>query len=387
MIYPLVLEDKVWLIWASAGGIVKSTVVPVTAKELGQVVVAFRQLVQDPAASPKEIHATGQKLYRWLIGPLESELRTNRIQNLVFSLDRFTRYIPMGALSDGKRYLIEDYTISTVLSADLTRLDDRLTPGAQSNPVLALGASEFRTFTALPHVPAELAAIVRPPSSAQPSPPSKPELSPQPSPQPSQTTGIYPGQAFLNQDFSFRALRDNLLGHRILHIATHGSFVPGRPEDSFLVLGNDEKLTIPQIQTLQDLNQVHLVVLSACETALGGPDQDGVEISGISSYFLNGGASAVMASLWSVYDESTSQLMQQFYQRLSESKPQAPITKAQALRLAQVSFLYGQEVSRFSARTEAGASLSAKPWDESGDPLPFSHPYYWAPFILIGNGQ
>jgi len=150
-----------------------------------------------------------------------------------------------------------------------------------------------------------------------------------------------------------------LVGHKILHIATHGKFVSGRPEDSFLVLGSGEKLTIPEIKTLQDLSNIHLVVLSACETALGGADQDGIEISGLSSYFLSNGAKAVMASLWSVDDASTSVLMAEFYRILATSTAQKPMTKAEALRQAQLSLIR-----------------------EGGN---FARPYFWAPFTLIGN--
>jgi CHAT domain-containing protein len=205
----------------------------------------------------------------------------------------------MSALFDGEKYLVENYAVSLVLSADLTDTKDRLPSGTQNTPVLALGLSNaVAGFNALPNVPAELDAIVRK--------------------KPSDTTGIYPGLEFLNETFDFRALRDNLTGRKILHVATHGQFVPGRQEDSYLLLGKGDKLTITQIKTLQDLSNVHLVVLSACETALGGPNQDGVEISGISFYFLNAGAKAVMASLWLVNDESTSQLMQHFYSNLAK---------------------------------------------------------------------
>jgi len=153
--------------------------------------------------------------------------------------------------------------------------------------------------------------------------------------------------------------------------------VPGRPEDSYLVLGTSEKLTIAQIETLQDLQDVHLVVLSACETALGGPDQDGIEISGI----LKEGAKAVVASLWSVSDKSTSDLMQIFYSNLAGADP---ITKAEALRRAQLALLSGQPVEQAVAR---GIGVVAQSGGDRGARTSrYSHPYYWAPFILIGNG-
>ncbi|MBW4520441.1 MAG: tetratricopeptide repeat protein [Scytolyngbya sp. HA4215-MV1] len=342
LIYPLVLKDKIWLILAAQGGVVKSAEVLVSERQLGETVLKFREQLQDPTASVQALQETSQQLYTWLIHPIEAELRANQIHNLVFSLDRVTRYIPMSTLFDGKQYLIENYAVSTILAADLTDMRDRLPTGTQNTTVLAVGASTFSDLSPLPNVPAELAAIVRK--------------------HPTDSQGIYPGLEFLDRAFDFRALRDNLSGRKILHIATHGAFVPGRPEDSYLILGNGSKLTTDDIKTLTDLSDVHLVVLSACETALGGPDQDGVEISGISSYFLNAGASAVLASLWSVNDASTSNLMQQFYRNLAQTTPQTRITKAEALRQAQLSLLYGKA-----------------DWE-------FAHPYYWAPFILIGNG-
>ncbi|MBM0745035.1 CHAT domain-containing protein (plasmid) [Phormidium sp. CLA17] len=345
LIYPFVLEDKIWLLWAAKGGIIKSVAVPVSRKQLGETVVQFRQAVQSQSPGDRQaMLTTGKQLYDWLIKPLEPELKANKIQNLVFSLDRVTRYIPMSALFDGEKYLIENYAVSTVLSADLTDLRDRL-PASNQTSILALGASEFKDkdYSPLPSVPAELNAIVQQKSPSN------------------QLNGGFSGSKFLNQSFNFRALRDNLIAHKILHIATHGKFVSGRPEDSFLVLGSGEKLTIPEIKTLQDLNNIHLVVLSACETALGGADQDGVEISGLSSYFLSNGAKAVIASLWSVNDASTSVLMYEFYRTLAASTAKKPMTKTEALRQAQLSLIR-----------------------EGGN---FARPFYWAPFILIGNGQ
>ncbi|MFB2897412.1 tetratricopeptide repeat protein [Aerosakkonemataceae cyanobacterium BLCC-F50] len=338
LIYPLVLKEKIWLLWAAPGGIVKSLEIPVKQEELGKTVLKFRLLLQTPNSNIAEVKVTGKQLYDWLIKPLESELKTNPVKNLVFSLDRVTRYIPMSALFDGQKYLIENYTISTILSAELTDVRDRLPFGAENISVLALGLSEqILNFNALPNVKDEINRVVRQKNH--------------------ESQGIYPGQAFLNREFDFRTLRDNLSGKKILHIATHGQFVAGRPKDSYLLLGTGEKLTIPQIETLQDLVDVHLVVLSACETALGGPDSEGVEIAGISYYFLGRGAKAVIASLWQVSDRSTSELMQDFYSNLAKGTNWVPVSKTAALQQAQLSLL------------------------NKG----FVHPYYWAPFILIGN--
>ncbi|MBW4469572.1 MAG: CHAT domain-containing protein [Stenomitos rutilans HA7619-LM2] len=242
----------------------------------------------------------------------------------------------------------------SVSTYELIRQDLRVLP--REHPVLALGLSEkVPNFNALPNVPDELNGIVR-----------------------SGTTGIYPGLKLLNQDFTTEAFK-KLIDHRIVHIATHGQFVPGNPEDSFLVLGNGQPLKNPQIETMTDLGGIHLVVLSACETAKGGADKEGIEVSGISYYFLTSGAKSVIASLWLVNDTSTSQLMQQFYQNLSTGK-----SKAEALRQAQRSLL---RVAGTATKQTRGDSFKLPTTDGSIPVIArdFSHPYYWAPFILTGN--
>jgi CHAT domain-containing protein/Tfp pilus assembly protein PilF len=369
LIYPLVLQDKLWILWAAQGGITKSIEVPdVGLKQLSETIVKFRQLLQNPTSDIAEVKATGKQLYDWLIPEsLQKELKENKIQNLVFSLDRVTRYIPMSAVFDGEKYLTENYNISTILSANLTQMSDRLPPGTENTSVLALGVSDaVANFNPLPNVPQELDAIVRQ--------------------SPADPQGIYPGVEFLNKAFDRRALRDNLAGHLILHVATHGEFVPGSADNSYLLLGNGDKLPIPEVQSLRDLSKIHLVVLSACETALGETGQDGTEIAGLSYYFLNGGAKAVMASLWQVDDESTRLLMEQFYKNLANSTADSPITKAKALRQAQLSLIHS---ARINTPNTDSRSLIVEPLPGAQTSTTkasgFSHPYYWAPFILIGN--
>ncbi|BAY98742.1 hypothetical protein NIES37_26940 [Tolypothrix tenuis PCC 7101] len=361
-----VVEDKTWLLWVSKGGVVKSVEVSVGEQKIRETVNKFRKLLQNPSSDINEVKATGKQLYDWLIKPVEPELKANKIENLVFSLDRAARYIPISALFDGKQYLVENYNISTVLSAGLTDTDSRLPAGTANTKVLGLGLSKaVPGFNALPNVPAELDAIIRQ--------------------KPTDKNGIYPGQEYLNQAFDYRTLRDNLKGHNILHIATHGVFVPGKQDDSYLVLGTGEKLPIPKIDNLEDLSDVHLVVLSACETALGETAKDGLEIPGVSFYFLNRRAKAVMASLWLVDDASTSLLMQQFYANLA--KDNHP-TKAQALRQAQLSLLRSNNSA--NSNVERGAinveAVPGAPITPKRNLTNFTHPYYWAPFILMGNG-
>jgi CHAT domain-containing protein len=370
LLYPFVLEDKLWLLWAAPGGVVNSIEVPVAGQKLGETVLRFRQLLGSPGSNLAEVQATAKQLHDWLIAPLQSELESNQIQHLVFALDRVTRYIPMAALFDGEHYLIETYSVATILSADLTDVRDRLPPGTQDISVLALGLSDAvpPDFNALSNVPTELDTIVREGRT--------------------DTQGIYSGLKFLNSDFDRLTLRTHLTNHQILHIATHGVFTPGRHDQSYLLLGTGEQFSISDIQALQDLGELNLVVLSACETALGETDQDGLEIAGIAFYFLNGGADTVIASLWQVNDRSTSQLMQQFYTTLAQSTSDVPVTRAAALRLAQLRLLQGETTNAGDGEGRSLADVRPRPGaSNSAQTSPgLSHPYYWAPFILIGNG-
>ncbi|MEM8804977.1 MAG: tetratricopeptide repeat protein, partial [Cyanobacteria bacterium P01_G01_bin.38] len=369
LIYPLVMENRLWVMWVAQGGVVSSIEVPVSQQELGAKVLEFRQLISTPRSDVAELQAVSKQLYDWLMpSQLRTELADNDINNLVYSLDRVTRYIPMAALYDGDSYLLEDYDISTVLSAQLTQVDRTLPPGLEGASVLALGVSDSVSgFSPLPNVPQELESIVKEDSG--------------------DAVGVVSGQSFLNSGFNFDALANNLFNHRILHLATHGKFESGAPSDSYLLLGDEGKLTPSDITTLY-LGDTDLVVLSACETALGGPDAEGVEIAGLGYFFLEAQASTVLASLWQVSDASTSLLMQDFYANLAKGTAAAPVTKSAALRQAQRSLIN----SEFSAEdlTSRGFSVAFVPpnradGDASGGT--FSHPFYWAPFILIGNGR
>jgi CHAT domain-containing protein len=365
LIYPLILKDKIWVLWASKGGITKSIEVPnVGLEKVSSNVLKLRNLLQSPN-NLEELQQTSKQLYDWLIpAELQAELNANKIEHLIFAPDSVTRYIPMGVLFDGKKYLIENYTIATIISADLTNTTARLPNSAKSTSILAAGLSQsISGFSPLPNVLTEINAIVRTADNPN--------------------SGIYDGIKLLDRTFTRENLRDNLGNHAIAHIATHGKFVSGDADKSFLVLGDGKTLPIPEIEKFRGLEKLHLVVLSACQTALGGTNGDGTEIAGISYYFLNTGAKAVIASLWEVSDDSTSLLMQQFYNNLAKSTASTPITKAEAMRQAQLSLLQKQITAKDSIRRGTLAVVyeaGAKPTDN------YAHPYYWSPFIIIGNG-
>ncbi|WP_235623148.1 tetratricopeptide repeat protein [Tolypothrix sp. PCC 7712] len=383
MIYPLVLENELWLQVYGQNGLVKTEKVQVSRKELRNTVKKFRELIgkcepEGYYCSVKdiaEIQPISQQLYRWLIKPLEKELTDNQVKNLIFALHREIRYIPMSALHDGKQYLIEKYTIHNVTTEKIEE-QDKLPTNIQNTPLLAMGLSEpapdpnpnsNKSFRALLNVPKELDAIVRENTNDK--------------------QGIYPGKEYLNKIFNFETLRDNLNKYKILHLATHGVFDSTTPEQSYILMGTGTPLTPDMISSLTGLKDIHLVVLSACQTALATSTnqdeaQDGVEINTLAYEFMNRGAKSVMASLWKVDDPSTSQLMQLFYKNLATGK----MTKSEALRQAQLSIIKGNNSTNTNI-DKRGAYLEpgALPRNEQRKSS-YSHPYYWAPFILIGNG-
>ncbi|MEM6253122.1 MAG: tetratricopeptide repeat protein [Cyanobacteria bacterium P01_D01_bin.156] len=356
LIYPLVTEDRLWLLWATVGSVVGGVEVDASQGELASTVQAFGEQLNS-RGDLDTLNTQSQKLYNWLVAPLEEELQKNNIKSLIFVNDRVTRYIPMASLYDGERYLLERYTISTVLAPGLTDTTDRLDSPEQSQ-ILGLGLTQpVSGFNPLPAVEQELDAIIRSDAADQ--------------------RGIYPGKIYLDDAFTLQQLKEDVYDHRVLHIATHAAFVPGQPDDSYIVLGNGERLQIPDIKAMGSrLSNLHLVVLSACQTALGGATGDGSEIAGISSYFLQQDrAESVIASLWAVNDGSTSVLMQRFYEFLATGE----LSKAEALRQAQLSLLESNQSGDGDTRI-----IGQRQTDIQGDAL-LSHPYFWAPFILIGN--
>ncbi len=346
VVYPLVLDDKLRLLIAVKGQIVShKEIANVTRTELNNTVLELRNLLDNPNSDITQLQTKSKQLYNWLIKPLETDLNAGNIQHLVFALDRATRYIPMQVLYDGDSYLIEKYTVTNIINAESTDTRDRLPNNSDDIKIVAGGGSKLPGHDPLPHVEEEIDIIVKEENN------------------PNDQQGIYNGISLINEKFNFKNLINELKGKNILHIATHGIFKPGNFKQSYLVLHKD-RLDIRKLKNAErNFKDIHLAVLSACETALGDqvindPNQEeGIEINSLSYHFLEGGVESVMASLWKVDDKSTSQLMQQFYEKLSQSNQ--TLTKAEALKQVQLSFLNHSDLK---------------------------HPHYWSPFILIGNG-
>jgi CHAT domain-containing protein/predicted negative regulator of RcsB-dependent stress response len=361
LIYPLVLNDRVRVLYTATGKVYGDTKCSISQDQLWQATKAFHDELRTPS-SLDQAKAKSKILYDCLVAPLEGVIKDNDIKHLVFAPDLATNYIPLGALYDGKQFLIQRFTIANIVDARSTDTAAQLPKNPQ---VLALGMSNGATagatiFPPLLSVPPELASIVK--STAR------------------KVQGVFSGVELLNANFTQTGFAKKLRqgNFTILHFATHATFTPTNPVNSFLLLGDGNPLTIPDIQNLDGLGAVHLVVLSACQTALSDA-KGGVEVRAISSYFLSR-AKTVVASLWNVNDASTALMMQQFYKHLSSGMP-----KAAALQKVQQDFINGKLTATEADRLRSDILVQSTDPTRQVGPQNFAHPYYWAPFILIGN--
>jgi CHAT domain-containing protein/tetratricopeptide (TPR) repeat protein len=352
--YPLILEDRIELIITTPDSPPLRRTVNIPRTRLNDEILAFRTALTsgDPA-----ITTPAQQLYDWLIRPLEADLQAAGVETIIYAPDGQLRYIPLAALHDGEGWLVQRYQVNNITARslqDFTHTDSaapRILAAAYADPTLIHRPTVNGTkyiFEGLPGAGQEVAAL------------------------PNATT------TFLDGAFSLAAVRPRMADHTILHFATHAAFVPGVPEDSFILFGNGDTPTLRDVETWT-LNGVDLVVLSACETGVGGLG-NGEEILGLGYQFQLSGARAVMSSLWKVSDQGTQVLMSAFYDALGQG-----MTKAEALQAAQKALITGDFSAVGGLRGEfdlvSNQTRQILPAEGS-----ISHPYYWAPFILIGNG-
>ncbi|WP_375504854.1 CHAT domain-containing protein [uncultured Nostoc sp.] len=271
-----------------------------------------------------------QEVYNWIIKPAIADLEQSNVKNLVFVMDGSLQNIPMAALYDGKQYLIEKYSVALSPGLQL------LAPKQKQRRLEALiaGLTESRLgFSSLSNVGTELQQI----------------------------ESIIPSKQLINQAFTSINIEQQVsaISFPVVHLATHGKF-SSKLEDTYILAWND-KIKIKQLrEILQTREQVvgrsnrvpppiELLVLSACETATG----DKRAALGLAGVAVRSGARSTLASLWQVDDKSTSVLMSEFYRQLTQN---ANLSKAEALRRAQEFVLKDKE-----------------------------HPFYWAPYVLVGN--
>ncbi|NEP56564.1 MAG: CHAT domain-containing protein [Symploca sp. SIO2G7] len=280
-----------------------------------------------------------QKVYNWLIRPIEQDLANSGVETLVFILDAPLLNLPMAVLHDGNQYLIEKYAIALTPSLQLLESEPlergeltALKAGIFANPpeVKVENSDKVIKFSELPNVEKEL----------------------------NQIESQVPGELIINEEFTNDAIQKaiGLAPFPVVHLATHGLF-SSIPEETFILTWEDT-LNIDQLNQLlrgreEGQNKpIELLVLSACQTATG----DRRAALGLAGVAVKAGARSTLATLWVVDDAATAELMIDFYKELNQDKT---TSKTQALRRAQISMI-----------------------KKGGDT---QEPYYWAPFVLVGN--
>jgi len=365
---------------------------PTKGEALNQKALQLWGLLQSDKYDPTPL---ATELYSVIFKPLEALLPADTT-TILWSLDGNLRYLPMAALYDGKQYLVERYDHVVFTRADRERLLRAVSPrwtglglaSSKAHKVELLG--DEISFNALPGVNEELRVIFR---------------------QNGLSEGIIEGTVLPDAEFTKTAMLSALEKKRpLVHISSHFSFRPGDEARSFLLLGDGSAMTLEEMKQHPGLfGGVELLTLSACNTAAQQADANGREIDGFAELAQRLGAGSVMATLWPVADNSTPWLMREFYQTRQSG---SGMTKADAIRRAQLALLNGTAKTQPLPEAQKGSFSPVKivitpneskrdggvrsaeivyVSEKDGqafkrdDKKPFAHPYYWAPFILIGN--
>lgn len=324
VIYPIILPDRLEIILSLPHQPLKRYVTNVPESQLKSTALKLRQTLV--IRSRRDFYEPAKTIYQWLISPLEQELESSQVKTLVFVLDGALRNIPIATLYDGKQYLIEKYEIALNPGLQLLNPQPLKTTSLHT---LGAGLTEAREgFSPLFYVNEELKIIQKNVKS----------------------------KILLNKAFTVPFFKEVLLDNSfpIVHIATHGQF-SSNFEKTFL-LAWDNKINIRQLDTIlkgksnSQNGVIELLILSACETATG----DERAALGLAGMAVRSGARSTIATLWSVNDEASTELMKTFYQSLAVDKK----TKSQSLREAKLNLL-----------------SNAK----------YRHPFYWSAYVLLGN--
>jgi CHAT domain-containing protein/Tfp pilus assembly protein PilF len=303
--------------------------IPMGQQELDSRIELLRDLIRRPENDRWVKPA--QKLADALIGPIEQRGLLANITHLYLVPHGSLNYLPFSLLpsgQQGRQLVIEKFTLAYLPTAAALVRSSR--PGSGLESLLAVAPSSSQ----LEFAPAEAESV---------NDMFKPD-----------------SNLLLGKQATETAFKKQAGEYSILHLATHGYFNKLNPLLSGLELesdaSNDGQLELYEILELQ--LDAELVTLSACQTALGSghfsETPAGDDFVGLTRAFIYAGSQSVMASLWKVDDRSTMDLMQDFYERLKQNHS----SKSDAL---------------------AGAQRDMR------SSLDYRHPYYWAPFILVGN--
>lgn len=386
-LYPLLLPDRIELLLETASGIQRRTV-NVTVGAIRLDAVQFAAMLRNGIGNYMPL---AQQLYRQLLAPFETSFAEQKITSLIVVPDGVLRLVPIGALHDGKQFAIDKFAISMATGLSMT---NSAPPTRRAFSSLIAGVSEpgavveklSRVMTAQIFEPGATAddtakrglatsrnlRAIRPPDShnltrAKPDSPGydmreiedlKSRLAlPGVKDEIRSLRDILEGTSLLNQDFTVgRFINEGESGeYQIVHIASHGVF--GGSSDTSFIMAHDDILSMDALQVMLraekfQKNPIELLSLSACQTAEGN-DRSPLGISGAA---IKARAKSVLGTLWPVEDNAARSIMESLYSGLTVGK----LSKTEALRQAQINLIRSPETA---------------------------HPFFWAPFVLIGNWQ
>lgn len=381
LLYPVIFADRLELLLETSEGIFRTTT-RISRKELHSEAAWLADSLRN-GYSDYELPA--RKLYDWLLRPIQDLLASRQIQSLVVVPDGVLRLVPIAALHDGEIFAIEKYAISMVTGMSMTNttapskeaVSSLVVGMAEPGPVVdklsdatigqILGSGSQRSVSkrGVAKLPALSSVRLRAPfglgaalgagdnstsdrvRDALRLPGVKQEVEAL-----SRTLG---GTSMLDSRFTVDRFRQEATAgeYRIIHVASHGVF-GGNAESSY-IMAFDDVLTLDGLQSLLKADQlrqnpIELLSLSACETAEG----DERSPLGIAGAAIRARARSVLGTLWPVDDSAARLVMENFFHELRATRA----LKTEALRKAQLELLRSKE---------------------------FSQPFFWAPFVLIGN--
>jgi len=346
-------QTLVFLITADSFKVVE---LDISGEKLINQVVRFRDVIA--FKKPDATRPVAQELYQLLIAPFADSLDTPRLAIVPHGP---LHYLPFAALLNPEtgRFLVQDYSLITLPSASALPFirenaeaqggrgageqEKNLSsaPPLLRTPALIIGNPTTGDFDATASLAVEREGLGALPFAEQ---------------EAQAIAALYGVEPLLGEDATEGAVRQDVVGADILHLAAHGAFNPVAPLSSLIALAPDDTydgwLTVGEVYGLE-LSQTDLVVLSACQTQLGELSA-GDEVVGLTRAFIFAGTPTVVASLWDVNDEATALLMERFYIHLKEG-----VGKAEALRQAQLELI------------EEGTHAD---------------PYYWSAFVMSGDG-
>ena len=306
----------------------------VSKEALSRLIFEFRSAVTDVGKNPK---ISGKKLYDLLVKPLEADFAAAKATKIIWSLDGVLRYVSLPALHDGRNYLVERFANVQITFASDEKV---LFPKIPNPTAIGLASSKpFENLSSLPAAKNELDCIFEDGrkliinSTCE--------------------KGLIKGKKIADEEFTQETFEAALKNYQLIHFTSHFVLQAGDNSKSFLLLGGgkNRKYTMQEFAS-QRLDGIEVMIMSACDTANFSPD--GAEFESFAAMAQKQGAKAILGTLWSVADVSTSKFMREFYWFYQIKKTD----KAEAIRKAQLAVAADKN---------------------------FSHPFFWAPFVLFGN--